>query len=61
MGRTPDGAVAKRRMLNVRIDDIEARIIEKRRGKKDVSKYIRELIREDGRRRKERPDVEPEW
>lgn len=61
MGRTPDGAIAKRRTLNVRIDDIEARIIEKRRGTKSASQYIRDLIREDGRRRKDRPDVSPEW
>lgn len=61
MGRTPDGAIAKRRVLNVRIDDIEARIIEKRRGTKSASHYIRDLIREDGRRRKDRQDVSPEW
>lgn len=61
MARTPDGAIAKRHMLHVRIDDIEDRIIEKRRGKRSASQYIRELIREDGRRRKERPVAEPEW
>jgi hypothetical protein len=54
MGRKPDGDMARRHRLTFRFDDIESRIIERRRGKMEVSEYLRHLIREDGRRRKDR-------
>lgn len=48
--------MARRHRLTIRYDDIDQRIIDRRRGKMSESEYVRSLIREDGRRRKDRDD-----
>lgn len=58
MARTPDGPLVRRHVVRARIDDIEKRIVDRRRGKLSESEYLRRLIREDGRPRKEAPRAE---